>query len=116
MVHLAARVHVMHESAENPLEEFRRVNVAGTEHLARAAAASGAKRFVYLGSIGVNGAQTVLGKPFSETDKPNPQNAYARSKWKAEQGLLHIAYETGLEVVIIRPARVSRISCCRVAC
>ena len=106
VVHLAARVHVMHESAENPLEEFRKVNVAGTEHLARAAVASGAKRFVYLSSIGVNGAQTVLGKPFSETDKPNPQNAYALSKWEAEQGLFRIADETGLEVVIIRPPLV----------
>jgi nucleoside-diphosphate-sugar epimerase len=106
VVHLAARVHVMHERAGNPLEEFRKVNLAGTEHLARAAAASGAKRFVYLSSIGVNGAQTVLGKPFSETDKPNPHNAYALSKWEAEQGLLRVADETGMEVVIIRPPLV----------
>ena len=27
VVHLAARVHVMHESVKNPLEAFRRVNV-----------------------------------------------------------------------------------------
>jgi nucleoside-diphosphate-sugar epimerase len=106
VVHLAARAHIMHEGAENPLEEFRKVNVVGTEHLARAAAASGAKRFVYLSSIGVNGAQTVLGKPFSETDKPNPHNAYALSKWEAEQGLFRIADETGMEVVIIWPTLV----------
>lgn len=106
VVHLAARVHVMHERVENPLEEFRKVNVAGTEHLARAAAASGAKRFVYLSSIGVNGTQTVLGKPFTETDKPYPHNAYALSKLEAEQGLFHIADQTGLEVVIIRPPLV----------
>ncbi len=106
VVHLAARVHVVHESAENPLEEFRKVNVAGTQHLASAAAASGVKRFVYLSSIGVNGALTVFGKPFSETDNPNPHNAYALSKWEAEQGLLRIAAETGMEVVIIRPPLV----------
>ena len=106
VVHLAARVHIMHERAENPLKEFRKVNVAGTEHLARAAAASGIKRFVYISSIGVNGAQTVLGKQFSEIDKPNPHNAYALSKWEAEQGLLNIAAETGMEVVIIRPPLV----------
>ena len=106
VVHLAARVHIMHEGAENPLEEFRKVNVAGTEHLARAAAASGAKRFVFVSSIGVNGAQTALGKPFSETDKPNPHNAYTLSKWEAEQGLLRVADETGMEVVIIRPPLV----------
>ena len=106
VVHLAARVHVVHERAGNPLDEFRKVNVVATEHLARSAAASGIERFVYVSSIGVNGAQTVLGKPFSETDKPNPHNAYALSKWEAEQGLLRLAAETGMEVVIIRPPLV----------
>ena len=106
VVHLAARVHIMHEGAENPLKEFRKVNVAGTGHLARAAAASGIKRFVYVSSIGVNGAETAVGKPFTETDKPNPHNAYALSKWEAEQGLLRIAAEAGMEVVIIRPPLV----------
>ena len=106
VVHLAARVHIIKEGAENPLEEFRNVNVAGAEHLARAAAASGAKRFVYVSSIGVNGAQSALGRPFSETDKPNPNNAYTVSKCEAEQGLLRVADETGMEIVIIRPPLV----------
>lgn len=106
VVHLAARVHVIHEGAGNPLDEFRKVNVAGTEHLARAAAASGVTRFVYVSSIGVNGVQSAPGKVFSEADQPNPHNAYALSKWEAEQGLLRIAAETGMEVVIIRPPLV----------
>lgn len=106
VVHLAARVHVMHERAGNPLDEFRKVNVAGTEHLTRAAAASGVRRFVYVSSIGVNGAQSAPGKAFSEADKPNPHNAYALSKWEAEQGLLRIAAETGMDVVIVRPPLV----------
>ena len=106
VVHLAARVHIVHEGAENPLKEFRKVNVAGTEHLARAAAATGIKRFAYVSSIGVNGAQTVQGTSFSEADQPNPHNDYALSKWEAEQGLLRIAAETGMEVVIIRPPLV----------
>lgn len=106
VVHLAARVHIMHERAANPLEEFRKVNVAGTAHLARVAAASGVKRLMYVSSIGVNGVRTASGGSFSETDKPNPHNAYALSKWEAEQGLLRVADETGLEVVIIRPPLV----------
>jgi nucleoside-diphosphate-sugar epimerase len=106
VVHLAARVHIMRDKTGNPLEEFRKVNVAGTEHLAKAAAASGVKRFVYVSSIGVNGFKTASGKAFSESDKPDPHNAYALSKWEAEQGLLRIAHETGLEVVIIRPPLV----------
>ena len=106
VIHLAARVHVMRENAGNPLEEFRKVNVAGTENLARAASASGVKRLVYVSSIGVNGFQTTLDRPYSEADKPNPHNAYAISKWEAEQSLSRVSEETGLEVVIVRPPLV----------
>ena len=106
VVQCAGRAHVMTDTAVDPLTAFRTVNVAGTLNLARQAVEAGVKRFVFVSSIGVNGAQTVQGKPFSETDKPNPHNAYALSKWEAEQGLLHLADDTGLEVVIIRPPLV----------
>ena len=106
VMHLAARAHVMHESAKNPLEEFRRVNVQGTEHLARNAVASGVKRFVYVSSIKVNGEETLGGKSYAERDMPMPQDAYGVSKWEAEQVLHRVAEETGLEVVIVRPPLV----------
>ena len=106
VIHLAARAHVMHESAKNPLEEFRRVNVQGTEHLARNAVASGVKRFVYVSSIKVNGEETLGGKSYAERDMPMPQDAYGVSKWEAEQVLHRVAEETGLEVVIVRPPLV----------
>jgi nucleoside-diphosphate-sugar epimerase len=106
LVHLAARVHVMHDTEADPLTAFRAVNLDGTLNLARQAAASGVKRFVFISSIGVNGFQTAVGKPFSEAEKPKPHNAYALSKWEAEQGLMQIAAETGLEVVIVRPPLV----------
>jgi nucleoside-diphosphate-sugar epimerase len=105
-VHLAARVHVLHYAVEDPLAAFRAVNVGGTLNLARQAICAGVKRFVFISSIGVNGSQTTKGKSFSESDKPKPHNAYALSKWEAELGLLQIADETGLEVVIIRPPLV----------
>jgi len=106
VVHCAGRAHVMTDTAVDPLIAFRTVNAAGTLNLARQAVEAGVRRFVFVSSVGVNGSQTALGKPFSETDKPNPHNAYALSKWEAEQGLLHLADETGLEVVIIRPPLV----------
>src|SRR5690606_27735126 len=40
VVHAAARVHVMHDHAADPLAEFRRINVQGTLALATAAAAA----------------------------------------------------------------------------
>ena len=35
VVHLAARVHVMHDTATDPMPAFRVVNVGGTLNLAR---------------------------------------------------------------------------------
>lgn len=106
VVHLAARVHVMRERESDPLAEFRRVNVEGTLTMARQASAAGVQRFVYLSSIKVNGEETATGRSFSEEDQPAPQDAYAVSKWEAEQGLRELADKTGLEVVIIRPPLV----------
>ncbi|MCG2758770.1 MAG: SDR family oxidoreductase [Desulfobacteraceae bacterium] len=58
IVHLAARVHVMHESAADPLAAFREVNVEGTKCLAIAAANAGVKRLVYISTVKVNGERT----------------------------------------------------------
>lgn len=106
VVHLVARVHVMHDEAIDPLAEFCVVNVEGTLALARQAATAGVKRFVFLSSIKVNGEETILGRPFTEQDQPDPLDAYAISKREAEQGLMELAVETGMEVVIIRPPLV----------
>jgi nucleoside-diphosphate-sugar epimerase len=106
VIHLAARVHVMREVASDPLAEFRLVNTEATENLARCTAASGARRLVYVSSIGVNGLFTDGSAKFSECDIANPHNAYALSKWEAEQALHRVAAETGLEVVILRPPLV----------
>jgi nucleoside-diphosphate-sugar epimerase len=106
VIHLAARVHVMHDDAANPLDEFRKVNVAGTEQLARSAAASGVKRLVYVSSIKVNGEATDGDTRFAEIDTSCPQDPYGVSKWEAEQALHRVAAETGLEIVIVRPPLV----------
>ncbi len=105
VAHLAARVHVMRDSASDPLAEFRRVNVAGTLNLARQAVDAGVRRLVFISSIGVNGAET-FDMPFTPEDKAAPHSPYAISKHEAELGLRQIAQETGLEVVIIRPPLV----------
>ena len=105
VVHLAARVHVLKEALKDPWARFRRVNVFGTEKLARAAAESGVERLVYVSSIGVNGSST-HNRAFTEADKPMPHNHYAISKWDAEKALRRVADETGLDVVILRPPLV----------
>jgi nucleoside-diphosphate-sugar epimerase len=106
VIHTAARVHVMYEASLNPLEEFRRVNTKGTLNLAKQAAKSGIKRFIYISSIKVNGEITLPGSPFTANDIFLPTDPYALSKYEAEQGLLKLAKETQMEVVIIRPPLV----------
>jgi len=101
VVHLAARTHITRDTAADPLAEYRRINVDATETLARATAAAGIRRFVFLSSIKVNGERTA-NKAFTENDPPQPEDAYGISKWEAEQVLWKIAAETRLEVVVLR--------------
>jgi nucleoside-diphosphate-sugar epimerase len=106
IVHCAARAHVLHETAADPLAEYRRVNVAGTRHLAEQAAASGVRRFVYLSSIGVHGVHTNGRGAFRHDDEPAPVEPYAVSKLESEQALRAVADSSGLEFVIVRPTLV----------
>ncbi|MBC3345853.1 SDR family oxidoreductase [Pseudomonas sp. SWRI196] len=106
IVHCAARVHVMKDTSVDPLADFREVNVDFTLALARKAAESGVKRFIFISSIKVNGECTPLGRPYQADDIPAPKDPYGISKMEAEQGLRGIAEELGIEVVIIRPVIV----------
>ncbi len=105
-IHAAARVHVMADAADSPLDKYRAVNTAGTVNLARQAAVAGVKRFIFISSIKVNGEGTPAGKAFRYNDEPMPSDPYGISKAEAEEGLKQIAAETGMEVVIIRPPLV----------
>ena len=103
VIHTAARVHIMEDKEADPLAEFRKVNTEGTLNLARQAAEQGVSRFIFISSIKVNGEMTSIGQPFRTTDNTIPTDPYGLSKYEAEQGLLRIASETDMEVVIIRP-------------
>ncbi len=103
VVHAAARVHVMRETAGDPLAEFRAVNVEGTLNLARQAAAAGVRRFIFISSIKVNGESTPPGRPFRAEDVPAPADPYGQSKLEAERALSRLAEERAMEWVVIRP-------------
>jgi len=106
VVHLAARVHVMKDNSDDPLAEFRELNVRATINLAEQAAAAGVKRFLYLSSIKVNGEETLDKQKFSADDDPAPVDPYAISKYEAELSLHKIAATSTMDVVIIRPPLV----------
>lgn len=100
VVHLAARAHITHETAEDSLAAFRAVNTEGTLNLARQAVQAGIRRFVFVSTIKVNGEGREA--PYTEIDVPAPEDAYAVSKWEAEQGLRDIAAQTEMEILILR--------------
>ena len=100
VIHLAARVHIMNDPMADPVEAFRKVNVLGTELLARMAVKAGVKRFIFISSVKVNGEGAL--RSYTEKDTPEPQDAYGVSKREAEDSLACIAAETGLQMVVLR--------------
>ncbi|WP_134168124.1 UDP-glucose 4-epimerase family protein [Paraburkholderia caballeronis] len=105
VVHLAARVHVMRDGAPDPEAAFAATNVAGTLRVAEAAHARGVARFVFASSIKAVGERDG-GVPLAEDAEPVPEDAYGRSKRRAEERLAQFAGASGLDVVIVRPPLV----------
>jgi nucleoside-diphosphate-sugar epimerase len=88
------------------LDLLKKINVKTTLELAKQAAQNGVKRFVFISSIKVNGEVTERSQSFNENTGSYPIDAYGVSKYEAEQGLLEIAKNFDMEVVIIRPPLV----------
>lgn len=103
VIHSAGLAHV-NQDAIDSFKAFQAVNVDGTLNLARQAVAAGVQRFIFISSIGVNGNNNLI--PFTADDTPHPKGWYAESKCAAESGLIQLAKESGMEVVIIRPPLV----------
>jgi nucleoside-diphosphate-sugar epimerase len=96
--HLAARVHGASRASD---AQYMHDNAEKTRVLARCAAAAGARAFVFLSTIKVNGEETAS-RPFTPDDAPAPEDAYARSKLAAEAALAEIGAESGMRVVVVR--------------
>ena len=104
-IHLAGRAHILDDKVDNPLAEFRKVNVDWTIELAKLVLSSGVKRFVYFSSLGVLGPES-LDKPLTEKSPYNPSYDYALSKLEAEEKLTELFADSGKDLVIIRPPLV----------
>jgi nucleoside-diphosphate-sugar epimerase len=102
VIHLAAHVHQPALAKGDPLAPMRRINVEVSERIARAAADAGATHCVFASSVKVNGEMTLPGRPFRESDPPDPHDDYAATKWEAEQALAAVAAETGMRVTALR--------------
>src|SRR5262249_54514620 len=89
VVHLAARAHQRNDGGAEQL--YRKVNTEGTLHLARCAAAAGARQFIFASTVLVYGRSNDSRPPFKEEDALTPLGYYGSSKAEAEAGLKSLA-------------------------
>lgn len=109
VIHCAARVHQQHEEklGEQALHDaYLAANVDAALQVARAASASGVRRFVFVSSVHVHARATAPDETLSAASPCRPQSHYARSKFRAEQALSEFCRTTHLELVIVRPPLV----------
>lgn len=105
VIHLAGRAHILREDSSDVLETYRAANVAPTMALAQAALDAGVRRFIFVSTVGVLGVSSGA-RALTATDPPHPHNAYAQSKWEAEEALRALCAGTSMELVVIRPPLV----------
>jgi nucleoside-diphosphate-sugar epimerase len=100
VVHLAAMMDVW-----RPRDEYRAVNVTGTENVCRAALAAGVRRLVHMSSSSVYGV--ALGRPADESFPLAPfPDPYPITKAQADSAVQRMIAEDGLPAVIVRPDQV----------
>ena len=100
VVHAAARVHVPASASSEEHQHHLRANAEASAYLARQAQAAGVTRLVFISSIA---AQVAMEKRAGGDASLTP---YQAGKLAAEERLLAIQEETGLEVVALRPPLV----------
>lgn len=98
VIHCAAQTSVARSVADP--EADHRVNVEGTERLARLALAHGRPRFVFFSSGGAIYGETP--DPAAESTPPAPLSPYGWNKLKAERRLEAL----GVQPLVIRPSNV----------
>lgn len=103
LVFAAGLAHIQRHPNDQ-VSEYEKVNSDLPVNYARAAIASGVRRFLYISSIGVHGEGS--SEPYSENSGFAPSDEYSRSKVVAEQELTKLFRGTDSELVIIRPPMV----------
>jgi nucleoside-diphosphate-sugar epimerase len=104
VIHLAARAHIIKDSAKNPAVEFDYINHQGTANLVRQAIAANVKHFIFISSIGA--MATLSDRTLTETTPCDPDTPYGRSKLKAEEALISLASQSAMTWTILRPTLV----------
>lgn len=104
VIHLAGIAHRINKQSTVTEQQYALINTEASVKLARAAVAAGVKRFIFISTAKVFGEG---GPTAYSSDSPSqPQDAYARSKWQAEQQLRALVNDSTMELVVIRPPLV----------
>ena len=106
LIYTAGKAHAMDKKGSDNEQDYFLINTNMTLELAKRAAKSGVKRFIYLSSTKVFGEPKPPFNSFNVESPTNPSDPYGASKLKAELGLMELSDAVGLEVVIIRPPLV----------
>ena len=100
VLHLAAMMDVW-----RPIEDYRAVNVTGTENICRAALAAGVRRLVHMSTSSVYGV--ALGRPADETFPFAPfPDPYPVTKAEGDKLVQRLVAEEHLPAVIVRPDQI----------
>lgn len=101
VVHCAARAHILSKKEKNADSIYEKVNVYNTKLLATAASKSNVTKFIFISSIKALGERSFGGLGLNEISEYMPEDAYGRSKAKAEQFLLGLNV-TDMRIFILR--------------
>src|SRR6187402_223704 len=96
-------IHAAGFTRARSVDEYNLINATYTYNLAKAAAGSSVKKFVFISSLAAVGPLNTLDGIITEYTTPNPVTAYGKSKLLAEQQLKTIE---NLNYTILRPTAV----------
>jgi nucleoside-diphosphate-sugar epimerase len=104
VIHLAARAHLIHDTAIDPEAAFNRVNTKSTKNLVSQAIQAQVKQFIFISSVGA--MATLAEQSLTEQTACHPDTPYGRSKLRAEEALISLASQSSMTWTILRPTLV----------
>ena len=102
--HLAGYTHDLKIDSKNE-QLYRTINIEATTELAKLAAKSGVKRFIFVSSVKAGGP-SVDGCCVNEEHQSEPDGIYGATKREAELQLLNIGLHFEMHISIIRSALI----------
>jgi nucleoside-diphosphate-sugar epimerase len=101
VIHLAARAHILQDTATDPETQFYQTNTLATANLVKQAITQGVKHFIFMSSVGA--MATLSEETLTESSPCNPDTPYGKSKLQAEQELKQLCENTAMTWTILRP-------------